>query len=124
MLAGLTAITAMISADVSAQGCPEWLRWVCPESASSNVPASKDVRQGKQVARPKAQGLEAARRSANPARTTTGGDASSDRNVAREGERGQGTPREREIDDREREALFQQFLEWERQTRLNAGTNR
>jgi hypothetical protein len=135
VLAGLIAITAMMSADTSAQECPEWLSWACPDIASSSAPAKNGLRQGKQRARPEATATatrpkprqapapEAARRSAKPTRPTTSGNPSGDRRLVRPGER-QGTPLEPEIGDQEREVLFQQFLEWERQTRLNGETDR
>ncbi|HEY7764869.1 MAG TPA: hypothetical protein VIB38_07750 [Aestuariivirgaceae bacterium] len=122
VLAGLTAITATMAADASAQTCPEWLRWMCPDNASSNEPARKGARTGKPHAQTKARAPEVARRSATPARATTSSGPSNNRHQL-QGER-QGTPLEPEIDDQQREELFQQFLEWERQTRLNGGTDR
>jgi hypothetical protein len=94
---------------------------MCPDNASSNEPARKGARTGKPQAQTKARAPEATRRSATPARATTSG-PSKDRHQL-QGER-QGTPLEPEIDDQQREELFQQFLEWERQTRLNGGTDR
>ena len=38
VVAGLTAIAAVMSADLAiAQDCPEWLKWACPGGASSNA---------------------------------------------------------------------------------------
>ena len=53
MIAGLTAIAAMMNVDASAQDCPEWLKWVCSSSASSNTVAREGTRQDKQLSRTK-----------------------------------------------------------------------
>ena len=53
MIAGLTAIAAMMTVDASAQDCPEWLKWICPGSASSNAVAREGSRQDKQLSRTK-----------------------------------------------------------------------
>jgi hypothetical protein len=101
VLAGLAAGAAMMAAEASAQDCPQWLKWVCPDSASSTT-ASKGVRREKQLSRTKAtSSSEAARRSRH------------DRRLARHGERQERRP-EAAINDEEKEVLFRQFLEWEK----------
>ena len=37
MIAGLTGIVAIMPANASEQDCPEWLRWACPNGASSGA---------------------------------------------------------------------------------------
>jgi hypothetical protein len=144
MVAGLTAITAVMSADLAiAQDCPEWLKWACPGGASSNAAGREGVRQDQQPSRtqttsrsamgggPKQTRPAAADTTTNPkpqqaktseqvgpamaARNTRNGD----RRLAQHGDR-QGTRTERVMNDQEKE-LFRQFLEWEKGQRLNAG---
>jgi len=56
-------MAAMMAADVSAQECPEWLKWVCPDRVSSNPASGNHVRQEKQLSRTKAtSGSETGRR--------------------------------------------------------------
>ena len=143
VVAGLTAIAALMSADVAlAQDCPEWLKWVCPGGASSNAAGREGARQDQQPSRtqttsrsamgggPKQTRPAAADTTTNPkpqqaktseqvgpamaARNTRNGD----RRLAQHGER-QGTRIERVMNDEEQE-LFRQFLEWEKGQRLNA----
>jgi hypothetical protein len=153
LLAGLTAIAAMMAADASAQDCPEWLKWICPDGASSNPTAKEGVQSGpaKQLARTTApsgsatgrrtkQARPAAANTATnpqpqqtqapePARTakavhpTRGGDPSGDRRLAQQGER-QAARIDPAMSDQEKDALFQQFVEWDIARRLNAETNR
>jgi hypothetical protein len=111
-LAGLTAITAMTAADASAQNCPEWLKWACPDSASSNPVARKGARQGKQLS---PTNSEMGRRTEQA--------RSERRRPSQHGER-QGQRLDPALNEQEKEVLFQQFLEWEKKPRLNADTNR
>jgi hypothetical protein len=142
-------MAAMMAADVSAQECPEWLKWVCPDRVSSNPASGNHVRQEKQLSRTKAtSGSETGRRtkqargagvdaatkskqrqdaaskpagSATTARNIRSGDQSGDPRLVAHGER-QGTRADQAMND-EQEKLFQQFLEWEKQRRLNANAD-
>jgi hypothetical protein len=70
LVAGLAVVSTLMAADASAQDCPEWLKWLCPDSASSN-PAAKEAAQpgqGRELARTKASSNSA---SGNKARTTS-----------------------------------------------------
>jgi hypothetical protein len=147
VIAGLTGITAMIGADASAQDCPGWLKWACPDSASSNRAVSHNVRREKQLspttatsnstigrrtkqAGPVTADTATAERTQSPgpareakvARHTQSGASSSDHRKPRHGE-GQGKRLGPAMNDQEKEALFQQFLEWQKARRLNAETN-
>src|SRR5712671_1574833 len=69
LVAGLAVVSTLMAADASAQDCPEWFKWLCPD-ASSN-PATKEAAQpgqGKELARTKANSNSA---SGNKARTTS-----------------------------------------------------
>jgi hypothetical protein len=145
VLAGLTAIAAMTTANASAQECPEWLRWVCPEAPAPDAAARKGNRREKPLSRTKAtsgavagraakQAKDGADAPANPkpqrtqapapaARHAQDGDPSADQRLARRGER-QRTSLEPAMNDREKEVLFQQFLEWQRERNPNAESNR
>jgi hypothetical protein len=139
LLAGLTVIAAMTATDASAQDCPEWLKWICPDSASSN-PAAKDAVQSGSAAgqrtkqtrpvpadtatNPQSRQTQAAEpaRAAKAARPTRSGDPSDDRRLARQGER-QGARLDPAMSDQEKDALFQEFLVWQAR-RPNAAANR
>jgi hypothetical protein len=147
VVAGLTAIAAVMSADVAlAQDCPEWLKWVCPGSASSNAAGREGVRQDQQPSRtqttsrsamgggskqtrpaaadttanPKPQQAKTSEQAGPPtaAQNTRNGDQRGDRRLAQHGDQ-QGTRTEPVMNDQEKE-LFRQFLEWEKGQRLNA----
>jgi hypothetical protein len=133
VIGGLIGIAATISGGASAQDCPAWLKWACPDSASSNRAAGEGVRREQQLsrapakqARPAADGATLQKR--RPAEATraakAAGEASGDRRLARHGER-QGTRLDpAAMNDREKEALFQEFVEWQKARRLNAETDR
>jgi hypothetical protein len=138
VIAGSIGIAAMISGGASAQDCPGWLKWACSDSASSGRAAGEGVRREQQPsrapakqARPAADGaapqqrrLPEATRAAKAAGDNRSGKASSDRRLARHGER-QGTRLDpTAMNDREKEALFQEFVEWQKARRLNAETDR
>ena len=152
VLAGVIAITAMVAADASAQDCPEWLKWACPDSASSNPAARKGDRRGKQMSGTKAtSSSEIGRRTkqarggaantttdldpqqtrpaepARPARAARhigNNNPSGDRRQAsRHGER-EGKRLDPVLNDYEKEVLFQEFLKWDEKPRLNVETNR
>jgi hypothetical protein len=148
VLAGLTGIAAMMAGDASAQVCTGWLKWACPDSASSNAAAREGVRRDKQLSRAAATSSSATgrrtkqagpaaaatatpqqtqapepARSAKATRHTRSGDPPGDRRLARYEAR-TGTRLDPAMNDQEKEALFQQFLEWEKARRLNAETTR
>ncbi len=135
MLAGLTVIAAMVAADASAQDCPEWLKWICPDSASSNPAAKEAVQPGSAAGsktkqtrpvaadtatNPQSQQTQAAEpaRTAKAARPARSGDPSGDRPLPRQGAR-----LDSAMSDQEKDALFQEFLVWQAR-RPNAATNR
>ena len=142
VLAVLSVVPTMIAADASAQDCPEWFRWACPDS--SNAAAGNSIRREKRLARTKAtsssetrrttrqakrtsartaptsglqqtQGLGPAR-PAKTARDTRSGDQSGDRHLVRHG------PQQGDdvLSDGQKEALFREFLEWQKGRRMNA----
>jgi len=133
VIGGLIGIAAMMSGGASAQDCPGWLKWACPDSASSSRAAGEGVRREQQPsrapakqARPAAHGATPqqrrspeATRAAEPAGQARSGEASVDRRLARSGER-QGIRLDpNAMNDREKEALFQEFVEWQKAQRLD-----
>ena len=133
VIGGLIGIAAMISGDASAQDCPGWLKWACPDSASSGRAAGEGVRRDQhpsrapaKQARPASDGATPqqrrppeATRAAKAAGDARSGEASGDRRLARHGER-QGTHlHPTAMSDREKEALFQEFVEWQKARRLD-----
>jgi hypothetical protein len=147
LVTGLAVVSALMAADASAQDCPEWLKWLCPDSASSN-PAAKEAAQpgqGKEMARTKASSNSASdskarttSRSAvdiatNPksqqtvheasrqtkARRTAGG---GEQRVARQDEQLPGRLGAT-MNDQEKE-LFEEFLVWFNEQHQNAATDR
>jgi hypothetical protein len=96
VLAGLSVIAVMVAAEASAQECPQWLKWVCPDSASSTT-VSKGARREKPVSGTKASSASERARKPEPAGR-----------------------HEAAMSQREKEVLFQQFLEWEKGARRNA----
>ena len=122
MIAGLTAIAAMMTVDASAQDCPEWLKWVCSSSASSNTVAREGTRQDKQLSRTKLPS-----RSAMDHKSTQARDAAADAAKPQQTQTPEPARAARlrpAMSDGEKEALFEQFLEWDKARRLNAETNR
>jgi hypothetical protein len=149
-LAGVTALAAMLAADASAQNCSDWLVRRCPDGASAQTTAKPAVRQEKQLARPrtsassetgrraKAKRADTAAkpksqkarvsepvRSAKAARDARSGAPSGNRNRDKD-QNGEPSGRRLEVklSDREKELLFQQFLEWEKGLRLGAEIDR
>src|SRR5262245_48411606 len=133
VIGGLIGIAAIMSGGASAQDCPGWLKWACPDSASSSRAAGEGVRREQQPsrapakqARPAAHGATPqqrrspeATRAAEPAGQARSGEASDDRRLARYGER-QGIRLDpNAMNDREKEALFQEFVEWQKAQRLD-----
>ena len=135
MIAGLTGIAAMMSANASALDCPEWLRWACSNSASSSpadvVPrerqrARNPVASSSQMD-PKTQHVRAALDGATPQQTKRWETTRADRAGRNTGSPGdQRTARyahDGMIYDQEREALFQEFSAWQKARRLDADAN-
>jgi basic membrane lipoprotein Med (substrate-binding protein (PBP1-ABC) superfamily) len=136
----------MMAADVSAQDCPEWLKWVCPDRVSSNPASGNHVRQerqlltnqsnvtGRRTKQARDAGVDAVTKSkqrqegapkptgsATTAPNIRSGDQSGDPRLVAHGER-QGTRADQAMND-EQEKLFQRFLEWEKERRLNANAD-
>jgi hypothetical protein len=115
VLAGLISSAAMMTADVSAadvsaQGCPAWLSWACRDYASSTKGIRKDANTAsKRIRKEVSQGTGAA--AARPKQTQ----ALNRPRAARNGER-------RPMSDQEKQALFEQFLEWKRGRGQDTGT--
>jgi hypothetical protein len=116
VLAGCISGAAMMTVDASAadafvQGCPTWLSWACPENANSNRRTRKaeikSVRRHNQV--PETTGA-----TANKVKQTQGS------NPARPARNGERLP----MNDQEKEALFEQFLEWKKGLGQDTGTIR
>jgi hypothetical protein len=139
MIAGLTGIAAMMSANASAQDCPEWLRWACSNSGSSNParevaprerqrartptaassqmdPITKQVRAAPEGATPQQTKRWETTHAVKAARNTGSSDSSGDQHPARYGHDGV-------MNDQEREALFEEFLAWQKARRLDGDTN-
>jgi hypothetical protein len=110
MIAGLTAISGMMIVDASAQDCPEWLKWVCSGRASPNAVATQGSRQDKQLSRTKLASRSAIGGKSKPQQTQTL-------------ETARAAQPDPAISDGEKEALFQEFLEWDKTRRLNAEIN-
>jgi hypothetical protein len=126
LLAGLTAIAAMMATDASAQECPEWLKWICPNSASSNPTAKEGGQSAEQLARTTAPSGSAAGRTpkqTSPAAADTPPPARTAK-VARPATSGDRRPaRQGAMSDQEKDALFKDFLVWQAR-RPNAAANR
>jgi len=145
-VAGLAVVSALMTADASAQDCPEWLKWLCPDSASSNPTANQSAQpgQGKELARTKASSNSAsgkarttsrsaadiatnsrsqqtvleASRQAKAGRTAGGGE----QRLARQGEQRAG--RLGATTNNQEKELFDEFLVWFNEQQRNAATDR
>jgi len=142
LVAGIALVSAMTAADASAQDCPEWLKWICPDSPSSNQPGQE---QEKEFARTKAssnsasdrktrttsravvdvttnpksqQTVPEASRRAKSGRIPAGGDQALARKGEQRGERIAAT-----MNDQEK-ALFEEFLVWFKEQHPNAAIGR
>jgi hypothetical protein len=132
MIAGLAAIGAITCANAAAQDCPDWLRWACSSSGSSNPvreaprerqrprtpaasssqidPLTKHARAVLDGATPQQTKRPEALHPVKVTRNTRSSDLSGDqRPVAMNGQ--------------EREALFQKFSAWQKARRLDADAN-
>jgi hypothetical protein len=147
LVTGLAFVWALMAADAWAQGCPEWLEWLCPDSTSSNPAANKAVQpgQGREMARTKAssnsapdskarttshsavdiptnpksqQTVQEASRQAKARRTAPGGE----QQVARQDEQRAG--RLGATINNQEKALFEEFLVWFNGQQQNAATDR
>jgi hypothetical protein len=142
LIAGLIVPAGMMSTDASAQNCPEWLQWACPNNATPNTATQKGSVQSqrpepsrtKSAARPRTK--QAARAGAqvetNPkarqtqrpglarlgtaTRPIPAGGGSGGRRTAPQMQDGNA------LTEQERSALFQQFLVWQEKQRRETGT--
>jgi hypothetical protein len=119
VLAGLIFGAAMMTADAPAaesyaQGCPAWLNWACRDSAASNKAARKTANTVIKGVRKEKQISQATGAAAEKPKQTQ------DLNPVRPAQNGQSHP----MNDQEKEALFEQFLEWKKGLRQNTETNR
>jgi hypothetical protein len=144
MIAGLTAVAAVVTADAFAQECPEWLKWLCPGDASSTAAARYGVRQERQLSRANATGPAMDRRSKHsrtvaaatvtnsksqkqapePAGAAMAADRSPNRAPSRERSAQHEARQDPAITEQAKEELFRKFLEWQNSRRLNADTHR
>jgi hypothetical protein len=137
LVGGLIGIAAMMSGGASAQNCTGWLKWACPDSASSNRAAGKGVRREQQPSRalakqarraadgaPSQQGRPPETTRAAKAANIRSGEASGGRRLARHGERPRARLDPTAMTDREKEALFRKFVEWQKTRLLNGETDR
>ena len=119
VLAGLTFGAAMMTADApaadsSAQGCPAWLNWACRDSAASNQATRKTantVIKGDRKKKQISHTTGAAEEKPKQAQTLK---------PVRPALNGKPPP----MNDQEKEALFEEFLEWKKGLRQNTETNR
>jgi hypothetical protein len=134
MIAGL-ALAAIMPANASAQDCPEWLMWACSKTAPSGPvrelapsqrqrartpagsnsqmdPATKHARAALDATMQKTKRLKTTH-AVGATRNTGSSDPSGDQRPARYGHDGA-------IDDRERDALFENFSAWQKARRLDA----
>jgi hypothetical protein len=130
VFAGLASIAAMTSGNASAQDCPGLFKWACPDSASSSRAAGEGIRR-EQSRAPAKQARRAAdgatpqqrrSRKATAAKATgqaRSGEGAVDRSLARDGERQVIRLDPNAMNDREKEALFQEFVEWQKARRLD-----
>ena len=128
LLAGMTGIAAMLAADASAQDCPAWLKWACPDSASSSTAASAPPNSSSPTSRRTKQTGAAAAATAIPEQTQAPGSTRPSK-AARHARSGNSSGERRlalnpALNDQEKEALFQQFVEWKKAQRVNAEINR
>jgi hypothetical protein len=139
MIAGLTGIAAIMPANASEQDCPKWLRWACPNGASSGAvrqvvprerqrartpaassspmdPTTKHVRAALDGATPQQTKRGETTRAVGTARNTRSSDPGGYQRHARYGHDGV-------MNDQEKEALFQEFSAWQKARRLDADSN-
>jgi hypothetical protein len=110
---------AMMTADAPAaesypQGCPAWLNWACRDGAASN-----------QATRKTANTVIKGDRKKKQISQTTGAAAEKPKQAqplkpVRPAPNGKPSP----MNDQEKEALFEEFLEWKKGLRQNTETNR
>jgi hypothetical protein len=123
LIVGLSATAAMMAADASAQNCPEWLTMTCP-GESLNVPAEEGVPQAQVQQPPRMRATTGARtRQGRPAAADTTTNPKPQQAQAPQPARPAKTARPA-MNDREKEALFQQFLVWREERRQNAEPSR
>jgi hypothetical protein len=149
VLTGLSVIAAIIAADAYAQDCPEWFKWTCPHTTSSNPAAGNRIGHEKRLSPPKvtstsgigrrtpqprtvsADTVPSSRphraasepaRPAKAARNTRGSGQSGDRRLVAPGEK-PGPRLDHVMNNEQKEMLFQEFLEWQKGRRANAEPN-
>jgi hypothetical protein len=133
MVAGLASIAAMMPANASTQDCPGWLKWACSNSASSN-----SVREVAPRERQRARTPTASSSRMNP--TTNQVRAAPDSAIRQQTKRQEAThpvkaarntrstdrsgdQRHVVMNDQEREAIFQEFLAWQKARRSDTDAN-
>jgi len=123
MIAGVAGIAATMPANASAQDCPEWLRWACSNSASSN-PVRDASREAQRAQTPAASSsqmhtkhMRAAPDGVTPQQTNRWVKTHAVRAARNTGSSGGVS------NSQEREALFQEFSAWQKARRLDADAN-
>jgi len=132
MIAGLAAIGAITSANAAAQDCPEWLRWACSNSASSN-PVREAPRERQRPRTPAASGFQI---DAGTNRVRTALDSATPQQMKRpealhpvkvtrntRSSDPSGNQRPVAMNDQQREALFQKFSAWQQARHRDADAN-
>jgi hypothetical protein len=123
----MTGIAAVLAADASAQDCPAWLKWACPDSASSSTAASAPPNSSSPTGR-RAKPAGAAASATAPEQTQAPGSTRPSK-ATRHARSGNSSGERRlalnpALSDQEKEALFQQFIEWKKAQRANAESHR
>ena len=125
MIAGVAGIAATMPANASVQDCPEWLRWACSNSASSNPvrDASREAQRTRTPAastsqmHPTPKHMRAAPDGVTPQQTNRWVKTHAVRAARNTGSSGGVS------NSQEREALFQEFSAWQKARRLDADAN-
>jgi hypothetical protein len=124
LFAGMTGIAAMLAADACAQDCPAWLKWACPDSASSSTAASPPPHSSSPTSRRAKPAGAAASNTRTPEQTQAQGSTRPSKATRHTRSGNSSGERRLALNDQEKEALFQQFIEWEKARRANAESNR
>jgi hypothetical protein len=128
LFAGMTGIAAMLAADASAQECPAWFKWACPDSASSSTAATAPPNSSAPIGRRTKPAGAAASATAAPEQTQAPGSTRPSK-ATRHTRSGNSSGERRlalnpALSDQEKEALFQRFVEWKKAQRVNAESSR
>jgi hypothetical protein len=124
LFAGMTGIAAMLAVDASAQECPAWLKWACPDSASSGTAATAPPNSSSSASRRTKPAGAAASATATPEQTQAPGPTRPSKATRHSRSGNSSGERRLALNDQEKEALFQQFIEWKKAQRANAESNR